>query len=235
MLSFTDLSEWVDDGDYIFPHPATVDSSGVLSVGGILDAKSVFTAYSFGIFPWYNHRYDPVFWWNPVPRFVIFPEKLKVHKSMRSYFNQGKFTVTYNQSFEAVIRHCEMVPRKGQHGSWINEDIIAAFQQLHHKGIVISVEVWHEGVLAGGLYGVYLGHVFYGESMFSNMPNASKFGFISLVKRLQSEGCVVIDCQQPTDHLKSLGGEFISGKEWFGILARNRKVILEQDVWLEEL
>lgn len=235
MLSFSDQTAWMADEDYIFPHPATVDKSGVLSVGGKMDAKSLCIAYSFGIFPWYNHRHDPILWWNPMPRFVIFPEKIKVHKSMRSYFNQGKFTVTYNQSFETVIRHCEMVPRKGQLGSWINEDIIAAFRRLHQKRYVISVEVWFEGALAGGLYGVYLGHVFYGESMFSNIPNASKFGFISLVKRLQSEGCVVIDCQQPTDHLKSLGGEFISGKEWFGILARNRKVILQQDFWLDEL
>lgn len=235
MLPFSDPTEWMDDEDYIFPHPATVDKSGVLSVGGIMNAKSIFTAYSFGIFPWYNHRFDPIFWWSPVPRFVIFPEKVKVHKSMRSFFNQGKYAVTYNHCFEAVIRHCEMVPRQGQQGTWINEDIIQAFYDLFQKGLVTSVEVWHDDLLVGGLYGVYTGKIFFGESMFSTMPNASKFGFISLARRLQAEGCMVIDCQQPTDHLRSLGGEFISKHVWFDLLAKNRNHILQQDVWVDEL
>jgi leucyl/phenylalanyl-tRNA--protein transferase len=235
MFSFSDDYQWMIEGDYTFPHPATVDASGVLSMGGKLDAKSLFIAYAFGIFPWYNHRYDPVLWWSPVPRFVMFPDKVKVHKSMRSYFNGGKFTVTYNRCFEAVIRHCEMVPRKGQLGTWINEDIIAAFSKLHDKGLVISTEVWQDDVLVGGLYGMYLGKVFYGESMFSRVPNASKFGFICLAKRLQDEGCMVIDCQQPTEHLASLGGEFISKGDWFDMLAANRKYILSQDVWLDVL
>jgi leucyl/phenylalanyl-tRNA--protein transferase len=225
--------ELMEDSEYVFPHPRLADSSGLLAVGGMLDSRSLFIAYAFGIFPWYNHRHDPVFWWSPAPRFVVFPEKVKTSKSMRSLINNNKFSVTYNTCFEVVIRHCEMVHRKGQNGTWINEDIIKAYTELFYMGFITSVEVWEGGVLAGGLYGVSMGKVFYGESMFSNVPNASKFGFISLSKKLLSEGFTVIDCQQPTDHLKSLGGEFIPRARWNLLLSENRKFLLRNQLWFE--
>ena len=218
-----------------FPHPETADVHGTLAFGGELDTATLFLAYSYGIFPWYNHRSDPVIWWSPAPRFVIFPAKVKVSKSMRSYFNQQKYQVTYNQCFGAVIRQCEMIPRPGQDGTWINEDIISAYTELHRLGLAVSVEVWSGEELVGGLYGVTLGKIFFGESMFSRADNASKYGFISLAYRLQEEGFTVIDCQQPTEHLKSLGGEFISKKHWYGLLAENRKFLLQKDIWFDNV
>lgn len=216
-----------------FPHPNTADVHGTLAFGGELDTLRLFLAYSYGIFPWYNHRSDPVIWWSPAPRFVIFPEKVKVSKSMRSYFNQQKYRVTYNQCFSVVMRHCEMIPRSGQDGTWINEDMIVAYTELHRLGLAISAEVWLGDELVGGLYGVKLGKIFFGESMFSKANNASKYGFISLASKLQEEGVSVIDCQQPTDHLKSLGGEFIPKKQWYGLLFENRKYLLKENIWVE--
>lgn len=217
-----------------FPHPETADVHGTLAFGGELNIATLFLAYSYGIFPWYNHRSDPVIWWSPAPRFVIFPAKVKIAKSMRSYFNQQKYRVTYNHCFEAVMRQCEMIPRPGQDGTWINEDIIEAYTELHHLGFALSVEVWAGDQLVGGLYGVTLGKIFFGESMFSKSPNASKFGFISLANRLQQEGFTVIDCQQPTEHLKSLGGEFISKRSWFELLEKNRKYLIKKNIWFDE-
>ncbi|MFZ1703708.1 MAG: leucyl/phenylalanyl-tRNA--protein transferase [Saprospiraceae bacterium] len=220
------------EDDCIFPHPSTINRYGILGVGGEMNVKALFVAYSFGIFPWYNYTHEPVIWWNPTPRFVVFPERVKVAKSMNVYFNQNKFRITYNTCFDAVIRQCEMVTRKGQNGTWINEEIIEAYTELHHRGMAESIEVWDGDHLVGGLYGVKLGKIFFGESMFSLVSNASKFGFISLAKKLQEQGFLVIDCQQPNPHLTSLGGEFIDKKTWHDLLAQNRKTILKEEVWL---
>ena len=141
---------------------------------------------------------------------------------MRPYFNQQKFRVTYNAYFQDVIRFCQHIPREGQDGTWIYEDIVNAYSRLHELGHAVSVEVWSGEELAGGLYGVSIGKVFLGESMFSLLPNASKFGFITLCRKLASEGFAVIDCQQPNPHLESLGGEFIDGKKFHDILRQNR-------------
>jgi len=216
---------------YIFPHPALADGQGVLAFGGELDAISLFLAYSHGIFPWYNHIYEPIFWWAPAPRFVIFPSEVVVTKSMRPYFNQAKFTLTYDRCFEAVMRQCQNVWRKGQQGTWIDENMIRAYSELFDAGMATSAEVWQEGKLVGGLYGVKLGKIFFGESMFTKASNASKFGFISLCHKLEKEGFLVIDCQQPNDHLRSLGGRFISADKWNSYLRTNRKYLVENDIW----
>lgn len=216
---------------YIFPHPDLAEEEGVLCLGGHLDVTSLVIAYNFGIFPWYDTRYEPVFWWAPIPRFVIFPDEVVVSKSMRSYFNQGKFSVTYDQCFESVIRHCQQSKRKGQRGTWIDEDIVKAYVDLFHIGLASSVEVWQDGLLVGGLYGVKIGKMFYGESMFSKVSNASKFGFITLCRKLESEGFFLIDCQQPNEHLKSLGGRFITGDAWNKCLFENRKIFLQEGTW----
>ncbi|MBK9254602.1 MAG: leucyl/phenylalanyl-tRNA--protein transferase [Saprospiraceae bacterium] len=197
-----------------------VKASGILAIGGELSVERLLLAYCYGIFPWYNEN-EPVIWWCPDPRYVIFPSRVKVSKSMRSYFNQQKFRVTYNTAFETVIRSCQLVPRSGQDGTWINEDIVKNYSGLHELGFALSVEVWEGELLVGGLYGVNMGKCFFGESMFSLRSNASKFGFISLARKLEAEDYLVIDCQQPNPHLKSLGGEFISGKGFQNILRKN--------------
>lgn len=209
------------DDTVSFPHPDHVKPSGILAVGGDLTVDRLLLAYQYGIFPWYNHN-EPIIWWCPRPRFVIFPDKVKVAKSMNAYFNQNKYQVSYDKHFTEIIRYCQHVPRYGQDGTWINEDIVAAYTKLHMLGYALSVEVWDKTELVGGLYGVKIGNVFYGESMFSLSNNASKFGFISLAKKLEQEGCQVIDCQQPNPYLESLGGVFISGENFQSILRNNR-------------
>lgn len=210
----------------IFPHPSVVKPSGILAVGGKLSIESLVLAYSFGIFPWYNQN-EPVIWWCPDPRFVIFPSKVKISKSLRNYFNQNRYRVTFNQEFESVIRFCQLVPRSGQDGTWINEDIVKSYIKLHEMGKAMSVEVWDGNELAGGLYGVVIGKCFFGESMFSLKSNASKYGFVSLAKKLEAEGFYLIDCQQPNPYLTSLGGEFISGKAFQEIMRKNILLTLE--------
>jgi leucyl/phenylalanyl-tRNA---protein transferase len=215
---------YLDEG-ITFPHPDLVKPSGILAIAGDLSVERLLLAYNYGIFPWYNPN-EPIIWWCPRPRYVIFPEKVKVAKSMNSYFNQNKFQVTYDQYFSSVIRYCQHVPRFGQDGTWINDEIVAAYTLLHEQGFALSVEVWDGDELAGGLYGVKIGKVFFGESMFSLKSNASKFGFISLARRLASEGFQVIDCQQPNPYLESLGGEFIPGDQFQDILRLNRNQFL---------
>lgn len=210
------------DHQVSFPHPEAVKPSGILAIGGDLSVDRLLLAYHFGIFPWYNDN-EPILWWCPKPRYVIFPQKVKVAKSMNSYFNQHKFRVTYNHHFSDIMRYCQLSPRNGQEGTWINDDIVLAYTHLHQLGYALSVEVWDKDELVGGLYGVKLGKVFFGESMFSLKSNASKFGFISLSRRLVDEGFYVIDCQQPNPYLATLGGEFISGKDFQKILSTNRR------------
>ena len=195
---------------YLFPNPKLANPAGLLAVGGDLSPERLITGYSLSFFPWYNPG-EEILWWTPDPRLVLFPEKLKVSKSMRPYFNQKKFHVTFNKDFDGVISNCKTNKRNGQvGGSWITEDIKSAYGRLHDLGYVHSVEVWQENELVGGLYGLALGKVFFGESMFAKVSNASKFGFISLVKKLQELNFKLIDCQQETSHLKSLGASPVS-------------------------
>ncbi len=206
-----------------FPDPEQVDSDGVIAIGGDMTPEWLLLAYQKGIFPWYNKEDDePILWWSPDPRMVLFPNELKVSKSMRPLFNQKKFRVTYNEHFEKVMRACMETPRFGQGGSsWINEDMIAAYSALHQRGFAHSVEVWQGDELVGGLYGISWGRVFFGESMFSYVSNASKFGFISFVEILRGLGVQLIDCQQETAHLTSLGGRVISRAEFLKMIRAN--------------
>jgi leucyl/phenylalanyl-tRNA---protein transferase len=202
---------WLSPTQIYFPHSDTFDSPDVVAVGGDLSPERLILAYSLGIFPWYNEADEPIMWWCPDPRLVLYPEELKVSKSMRPFFNQEKFKVTYNTDFQRVMRTCMLNGRKNQDGgSWINEDMIVAYTILHKAGFAHSVEVWEGDELVGGLYGVAYGRIFYGESMFSKVSNASKFGFISFVQKIKAMGIVLIDCQQETAHLTSLGARVIS-------------------------
>ena len=202
-----------------FPPVELADEDGFLAVTRELSIARILEAYHLGIFPWYSEG-QPVLWWSPDPRMVLFPEELKVSKSMRPYLNQDKFQVTFNQDFEAVIDHCGKVFRKGQDGTWITPEIKRSYLQLHRMGIAISAEVWDDNNLVGGLYGIYLREkkLFCGESMFANVSNASKFGFIKMVQKLQEEDVRLIDCQVYTDHLASLGAREIPREEFLGYL-----------------
>lgn len=205
--------------DQKFPPVELADEDGFLAVTRELSIDRILEAYHLGIFPWYSEG-QPVLWWSPDPRMVLFPEELKVSKSMRPYLNQNKFQITFNQDFEAVIDHCGKVFRKGQDGTWITPEIKRSYLELHRMGIAISAEVWDDNTLVGGLYGIYLREkkLFCGESMFANVSNASKFGFIKMVRKLQEEGIQLIDCQVYTDHLASLGAREIPREEFLGYL-----------------
>lgn len=205
--------------DENFPPVTYADEEGLLAVGRDLSPARIKDAYYKGIFPWYNEG-QPVLWWSPDPRMILFPINLKISKSMRPYLNQNKFQVTFNKEFEKVIENCGKVDRKGQEGTWITSEIKENYLQLHQEGLAHSVEVWDRNALVGGLYGIYLKdkQVFCGESMFAKASNASKFGFIKLVQRLDEEGVELIDCQVYTSHLESLGAEEIPRSEFLQYL-----------------
>lgn len=202
-----------------FPPVEMANPDGLLAIGGNLSVKRLLDAYCNGIFPWYEEG-QPVLWYSPDPRMVLFPEKLKISKSMEQIIRKKKFRVTFNENFEAVINNCSTVPRDGQSGTWITSDLKEAFLKLNKLSIAQSVEVWQDEVLAGGLYGIYLKEkkVFCGESMFTKVSNASKFGFISLVNKLKLDGLKLIDCQVYTAHLESLGAEEISRSQFLKYL-----------------
>ncbi len=185
------------------PDPAYADKSGLLAVGGKLTTERLIEAYSKGIFPWYSEG-DPVLWWSPDPRVILIPDSLHISKKMKVLLKKGVFKVTVNMEFGDVVEMCSGFRRSGE-GTWITEDIKNAYMELHKAGYAHSVEVWKGDKLAGGLYGVSFGKMFFGESMFSLVSNSSKFGFIKLTEYLKNSGFLFIDCQVETDHLKSLG------------------------------
>jgi leucyl/phenylalanyl-tRNA---protein transferase len=211
---------WLNNFFPDFPDPSDADADGLLAVGGDLTPSRLLAAYKKGIFPWQT---QPIAWFSPDPRMVLFPEELKISHSMRALLKQNKFKVTCNQAFETVMHACGKTARSGQDSTWIDAEIIAAYSRMNQLGFAHSIEVWADENLVGGLYGIALGRVFYGESMFATTSNASKYGFISLVKRLQELGFWLIDCQQETKHLGSLGARPITRTAFLEILARNEK------------
>lgn len=200
-----------------FPDVNQANRDGILAIGGDLSPERLQLAYKSGIFPWFEVG-DPILWWSPNPRMVLFLEELKISKSMRNVLNKGEFSVTFNQNFRDVISYCQKVKRDGQNGTWITNDMIEAYCKLHDLGIAKSVEVWHDDILVGGLYGVDLGNVFCGESMFSLVSNASKVAFIALVNHLKNENYKLLDCQVYNPHLESLGCREIPREEFMRIL-----------------
>lgn len=203
--------------DLPFPPVSDADEDGLLAVGGDLSVARLQLAYRSGIFPWYN-EHEPILWWCPDPRFVLFPGELRIHKSMVTVLNSHRFRFTINKCFSAVIKQCRVTKRPNQDGTWISPAIESAYTQLHQLGIAHSAEAWQDGELVGGLYGIRIGKVFFGESMFSTVSNASKFAFIRYVQQLKKEGVVLIDCQVYTEHLESLGAEMISRKDFIQLL-----------------
>lgn len=199
-----------------FPPVDEAMPDGLLAMGGEISVERLLLAYKQGIFPWYDG--DLPLWWHPNPRFILLPEELKVSKSMQQILRNNSFQFTINKNFEQVINQCKQAPRKDQDGTWITEEVKNAFIQLHHLGIAHSAEAWYNNELVGGLYGIRMGKVFFGESMFSQKSNASKFAFIKYVHQLQREKVGLIDCQVYTEHLESLGAKMIMREQFMQLL-----------------
>lgn len=212
---------WLDPHDRSFTFPpveyAMTEPDGLLAVGGDLSPERILNAYRHGIFPWFSPG-QPILWWSPNPRAVLFPEKLKVSRSLRRTINHHTYRVTFDTAFEQVIRACAETPRRGQDGTWISEEMQHAYIELHRMGYAHSAESWLGDELVGGLYGMRLGRIFFGESMFSRRTDASKVPFVLLVRKLQAEGVVLIDCQVTTEHLVSLGAEEIARRQFVELL-----------------
>lgn len=206
--------------DLIFPPVDLAEPDGLLAYGGDLSADRLLLAYSEGIFPWYND--PPILWWSPDPRFVIFPDELKVSSSMKQVLKKGIFTFTINKDFPGVISGCKQASRNGQDGTWISRDVEKAYISLHEAGYAHSVECWQNDELVGGFYGIWLGDCFFGESMFARVSNASKAAFITFVRHAAAQGLVMIDCQVYTDHLASLGARMIPREEFLTIIKRSQ-------------
>lgn len=202
------------DDEIVFPDTALAEPDGLLAIGGDLSTERLKLAYQSGIFPWFSEG-DPILWFSPHERCVIYPERIKVSKSMNKLLKSNLFTVTTNQAFDKVIGNCAATPRLGQDGTWITKEMQQAYIKLHEMGLAHSIEVWLNEKLVGGLYGVKIGEVFCGESMFSLVSNASKTALIYLAKNMNFK---LIDCQLPNDHLMSLGAEMISRKAYLDML-----------------
>ena len=201
----------------VFPPVDTANEEGLLAVGGDLSPDRLILAYRSGIFPWFNND-SLILWWSPDPRMVLYPQHIKISKSMKKVLRSNRFRLTKNTCFEEVLHNCSSIKREGQDGTWITEEMKRAYVELHKRGVAKSYEVWEDEKLVGGLYGVDLGHIFCGESMFSLTSNASKFAFIKMAQELYEKGYELIDCQVYNDHLASLGAEEISRKQFLTYL-----------------
>ncbi|HYG66336.1 MAG TPA: leucyl/phenylalanyl-tRNA--protein transferase [Anaeromyxobacteraceae bacterium] len=205
--------------EVIFPDPELAEPDGLLAIGGDLSPERLLAAYAEGIFPWFNED-NPILWWSPDPRLVLEPEALHVPRSLRRTIRRGRFRVTADEAFEAVIRRCAERDRPGQEGTWITAEMIEAYGRLHRLGFAHSFEAWEDGALAGGLYGVSLGAAFFGESMFADRPDASKVAFTVAVEWLAGRGVGLVDCQLRTEHLLRFGAQEIPRREFLDRLAK---------------
>lgn len=210
----------LDNNNISFPPIEVADSSGLLAVGGMLDVEWLLEAYSVGVFPWFNED-EPVMWWSPNPRSVVFPGEVKISRSMRSCFRSNKFELRIDTSFENVIENCQKIVRKNQEGTWITRNMKSAYLELHELGYAHSFETWENNVLVGGLYGISFGKMFFGESMFSHISNASKFAFISLSEILNVNNFILIDCQVPNSHLEKMGCFEMKRMDYKNLLEEN--------------
>jgi leucyl/phenylalanyl-tRNA--protein transferase len=204
------------DKELSFPPVHLAEPDGLLAMGGDLSVNRLLLAYRNGIFPWYEG--DTILWWCPNPRFVLFPAELKINKSIKPLLNRNELDFTINKAFAQVINNCKETKRPGQEGTWITNEVEKAYCKLHELGYAHSAEVWKDGKLVGGLYGIKMGKVFFGESMFSKVSNASRFAFIKYVQLLKEEGIALIDCQIYTEYLESMGARMIDRKEFINYL-----------------
>ena len=216
--------------EIIFPPVTEAEPDGLLAAGGDLSIERLLAAYSLGIFPWYSEG-EPILWWSPDPRLVLFPEKFKVSHSLRQKVTRKVFDVTFDQEFMAVIAKCSALERKDQRGTWITEAMKEAYNQLFKAGYAHSVETWYQGELVGGLYGVSLGRAFFGESMFHEMDDASKVALFHLVERIKESGFTMIDAQVETPHLISLGAELIPREKYTELLESSLQTPTRRGNW----
>lgn len=214
----------------VFPDPEEADPDGLLAVGGDLSPQRLLTAYSNGIFPWYAED-SPILWWSTNPRLVLIPDEFHIPRSLRRELNKGTFSYTLDTQFESVIRRCACCPRPEQEGTWIIEDMVEAYIMLHELGYAHSVEAWQGDELVGGLYGVSLGSIFFGESMFYNVPNASKAAFAVFVEQLRKWEFSLIDCQQTTNHLLRFGAKEMQRFRFLAALREGLEVSTREGVW----
>lgn len=198
--------------DLVFPNPELSEEDGLLAVGGDLSVDRLLVAYSNGIFPWYN-KDEPILWWCPKPRFILKPEDIRISKSMKKIIKKGEFVVTFDNDFEGVISNCKSM-RENEEGTWITDEMMQAYINMHNEGYALSVETYLDGELVGGLYGVIIGKCYFGESMFSKVSNASKIALITLAQRLQELNFEFIDCQVYTSHLESMGAKMVEWDEF---------------------
>ncbi len=215
--------------DFPWVSKALREPDGLLAVGGCLSPNRLLNAYRHGIFPWYNPG-EPILWWSPDPRLVLFPDQLVISRSLSKTLRKNRFSVTFDQAFDEVIAACAY-PRKDAAGTWITPEIDAAYQQLHQAGFAHSVETWLGDELVGGLYGIALGQVFFGESMFHTQTDASKVAFATLVKQLKSWDYQLIDCQIHTRHLESFGAQEIDRNYFTKLLDRYCDAFVEPHAW----
>lgn len=223
---------WLDPYPVLFPPTslALTNPDGLLAVGGDLTPEWLLNAYHNGIFPWFNDD-DPILWWSPNPRSVLFIDNLIVRRSLVKIIRKQTFQITLDTAFAKVMENCSKITRAGQNGTWIMPDMIKAYTELHEKGHAHSVEVWQNNELVGGLYGVSLGKMFYGESMFAKVPDASKVGFVALCQQLKAWGFAMIDSQVETPHLKSLGTQLITRELFESILHRDTQKQFPVQKW----
>ncbi len=224
---------YLPEGVEFFPHPYYSDEEGLLAIGGNLTPETLLMAYQWGIFPWTSED-QPLLWWSTHPRCVLLPSQIKISKSMRSILNSPDWRWTMDTQFPEVIHRCKEKNRKGQEGTWIFTELEEAFIELHHRGYAHSVEVWYQDEMVAGLYGLCLGNIFFGESMFTDISNGSKYGFINLVKWLEQRGCTMIDCQQETAHLISMGATMISAEAFHKSLKKNIFAPTNRGSWTKQ-
>ncbi|HDP79258.1 MAG TPA: leucyl/phenylalanyl-tRNA--protein transferase [Spirochaetes bacterium] len=215
--------------EILFPPVELAAESGILAVGGDLSPQRLLEAYRRGIFPWYSED-DPIIWWSPDPRFVLFPEEMKVSRTMRQVLRRGLFRISFDTAFRAVVEGCRS-GREKQPGTWITDDMADAYGKLHDLGYAHSVEAWRGDDLAGGLYGISLGRCFFGESMFYTVSNASKAAFIVMVRALMERDFALVDCQVHTAHLESLGARFIGRERYVSLLEEHLKFPTLRGSW----
>lgn len=207
---------FVLDKELSFPSPHLAEPDGLLALGGDLSPQRLLLAYQNGIFPWYDG--DHILWWCPNPRFVLFPQELKINRSIRPLLNRNEFQFTINKAFAEVIHHCKKITRPGQDGTWITNEVEKAYTRMHELGYAHSAEVWKDNELVGGLYGMKLGKVFFGESMFSRISNASRYAFIKYTRQLINDGIELIDCQVYTEYLESMGARMIPREKFLELV-----------------
>jgi leucyl/phenylalanyl-tRNA--protein transferase len=206
------------DKEPVFPPVHLAEPDGLLAIGGDLSPERLLVAYRQGIFPWYTG--EDILWWSPDPRFVLFPSEIKISKRLQAQFEKSSMEFTVNKAFGQVIHQCKKIMRPGQQGTWITDEVEKAYNKMHELGYAHSAEIWWDGDLVGGLYGIRLGKVFFGESMFSKVSHASRFAFINYVRLLEKEGVELIDCQVYTQYLEGFGAKMIPGKEFTSLLKK---------------